>query len=133
MKQIEVTIGYRIEDYFSWENGFPRIDTKYVGGKTDNGICYKDLDAWERGGYDDVIYISECDLEEPIHNNCCRWTKPSWLAWVKDTCECEGIPTDDDFIEYIAKCILHECDWQDLSTMLEEIDLYENFVEFNKK
>lgn len=133
MKEIEVTIGYRIEEYFSWENGFPKVYTKYVGGDTDNGICYKDLDAWERGGYDDVIYISEGNLKEPIDNNYGRWTKPSWLAWVRDACECEGIPIDEGFIEYIAECILHECDWQDLSTLLNEIDLYENFVEYKNK
>lgn len=121
MKEIEVTIGNK-------EINTKGEVVKYNGGETDNGICYKDLDAWQKG--EGVIYISEYGLDADDTDE--HWTKKSWLAWVKDACECEGIPTDEDFIEYIAECILHECDWQDLSTMLEEIDLYENFVDFKK-
>ena len=130
MNEIEVTIGYRIEDNFSWENGSPRVGTKYVGGQTENGVCYKDLDAWERGGYDDVIYISEGNLEEPIHNNYGRWTKPSLLAHIRTHIEdCykeesffEEMIADDNFIEMLAYDILCNADWQDLSTLLDDYD-----------
>ena len=130
MNEIEVTIGYRIEDNFSWENGSPRVGTKYVGGQTENGVCYKDLDAWERGGYDDVIYISEYNLEEPIHNNYGRWTKPSLLAHIRTHIEdyykeesfFDEMIADDKFIEMLAYDILCNADWQDLSTLLDDYD-----------
>ena len=130
MNTIKATIGERIEDYFSWENGFPKVYTKYVGGQTDNGVCYKDLDAWKRGGYDDVIYISEGDLEEPIHNNYGRWTKPSLLAHIRTHIEdyykeenfFDEMIADDKFIEMLAYDILYNADWQDLSTLLDDYD-----------
>lgn len=130
MNEIKATIGHRIENYFSWENGYPNIYTKYVGGQTENGVCYKDLDAWERGGYDDVIYISEYNLEEPTHNNYGRWTKPSLLAHIRGHIEdyykeesffVEMI-ADDKFIEMLAYDILYNADWQDLSTLLDDYD-----------
>ena len=130
MNEIEVTIGNRIEEYFSWENGFPKVYTKYVGGETDNGVCYKDLDAWKRGGYDDVIYISEGNLEEPIDNNYGRWTKPSLLAHIRGYIEdyykeedfFDEMIADDNFIEMLAYDILYNADWQDLSTLLDDYD-----------
>ena len=130
MNEIEVTFGHRIEDYFSWENGFPKVYTKYVGGQTDNGVCYKDLAAWVRGGYDDVIYISEGNLEEPIHNNYGRWTKPSLLAYIRTHIEdyykeedfFDEMIGDDKFIEMLAYDILCNADWQDLSTLLDDYD-----------
>lgn len=131
MNEIEVTIGYRVNNVLDWNNTFPTVHTKYVGGVTDNGVCYKDLEAWERGGYDDVIYISEGNLEEPIHNNYCRWTKPSLLAHIRTHIEYyykeesffEEMIADDKFIEMLAYDILYNADWQDLSTLLDD---YEN-------
>lgn len=133
MKTINATIGQRIEDFFLWEKGFPKVVTKYIGGETDNGVCYKDMDAWERGGYDDIIYISEYELQDEDCRYIGAWTKPSLLAWVRDLCEGVGLPIDEEFVEYIALCALQNCDWQDLSTYLNEIDLIENFAEFMKK
>lgn len=131
MNKIEVTIGYRVNNILDWNNTFPTLYTKYVGGQTENGVCYKDLDAWERGGYDDVIYISEGNLEEPIHNNYCRWTKPSLLAHIRTHIEYyykeesffNEMIADDKFIEMLAYDILYNADWQDLSTLLDD---YEN-------
>lgn len=131
MNEIEVTIGYRVNNILDWNNTFPTLYTKYVGGQTENGVCYKDLDAWERGGYDDVIYISEGNLEEPIHNNYCRWTKPSLLAHIRTHIEYyykeesffNEMIADDKFIEMLAYDILYNADWQDLSTLLDD---YEN-------
>ena len=41
MDKIEVTIGYRVNNILDWTDTFPKVYTKYVGGQTDNGICYK--------------------------------------------------------------------------------------------
>lgn len=135
MKKIEVTIGFK---YVDDNDNVVKIGTDF----TNNGYCYKDLSAWEKN--EGIIYAPEYAFEDAFgdaddNGNFIegeelkeQWTRKSWLEWVKNACESEGIPADEDFIEYIAECILHECDWQDLSTMLEEIDLYENFVEFKK-
>ena len=130
MNEIKVTIGYRINNILEWTDTFPKVYTKYVGGQTENGVCYKDLDAWERGGYDDVIYISEYNLEEPIHNNYGRWTKPALLAHIRTHIEdyykeedfFDEMIADDKFIEMLAYDILCNADWQDLSTLLDDYD-----------
>ena len=131
MNTIKATIGERIEDFFLWNKGqFPRVVTKYIGGETGNGICYKDLEAWERGGHDDIIYISEGCLDDEDCRYQGAWTKPHLLAWVRMKCEENDIPIVEEFVEHIALRVLHECDWQDLSTMIEEIDMEENYNYF---
>ena len=136
MNEIEVTIGYRVNNIIDWTDTFPKVYTKYVGGQTENGVCYKDLDAWERGGYDDVIYISEGNLEEPIHNNYGHWTKPSLLAHIRTHIEdyykeesffAEMI-ADDKFIEMLAYDILYNADWQDLSTLLDDYEYNNDWI-----
>lgn len=99
----------------------------YIGGITDNGECYKDEDAWKNGG---VIYIGEYQLID-LDNGSNRdelWTKENWLKWVADEVANtigEGCPKE--FIEYLAECVWQECDWQDLSTLLCEIDINESY------
>lgn len=120
MKKIETTIGYRVIENDTIE---------YFGGQTDNGECYKDLDAWENGT--GVIYISEYGLQCDTLDD--AWTRETWLEWVKDTLLKEEYENwNDDFVEYLAEIILYECDWQDLSTLLNEIDIYEEISFFNK-
>lgn len=127
MESIKVTIGEKIENFFYWEKGFPNIITKYIGGETENGICYKDLSAWERGGYDDIIYISDYDLKEPIHNNYGRWTKPSLLAFIRTKCEELDLLIDENFIEEIAFSLLKKSNGECLSKELNKIDLIDEF------
>lgn len=123
MKKINVNIGAKL----CTDNG---QTFGYFGDYTDNGYCYKDLDAWDNGNEDDIIYISEAEFEDfDVDDNNC-FTKQTWLDWVKVECEREGLPYDKEFVEYIALSILQECDWQCLSTLLNEIDLIENFNEF---
>ena len=69
MNKIEVTIGYHVNNILDQSDTFSKVYTKYVGSQTDNGVCYKDLDAWKRGGYDDVIYISEGNDEMIADDN----------------------------------------------------------------
>lgn len=89
-----------------------------IGEATDNGICYKDLDAWYVGNPDeDIIYIGEYELEHIVPREC--WTKTSWLFWVKETVK-DIIPDiTNEELEYIAYNVLLICDWQELSTELE--------------
>lgn len=109
MKRIEATIGYREET----ENG-----VNYFGDRTNNGECYKDLSAWENGT--GVIYIGEYALNDKDESS--YWTKEEWIKWVKDSVEdCDIF--DIDFIEYLAHNILYVCDWQELSSYLEGVDI----------
>ena len=126
MERIETTIGY-IEIY---DGGF----RSYVGDSTDNGECFKDMSAWERGGYDDILYISENNLKaRTLGEDNCAWTKPHLLACVRAEVEAVGLPVDEEFVERIAYYILQVCDWQDLSVKLAEIDLIEEFEYFMEK
>lgn len=129
--KIETTIGYKEVA----ENG---VET-YFGDYTDNGQCYKNLQAFENGL--GVIYISEGDLEGGKCNslNANLWTRASWIEYVREKCEDElgserihEITDEYDYFDFIETCalsILHDCDWQDLSTLLEEHLQYGEYFE----
>lgn len=71
------------------------------------------------------------------------WTRDSWTKWVREYIQHEHayrnepdvneMIADTNFIEYLALCILQTADWQDLSTLLVEIDVYENWIEWKNK
>ena len=94
------------------------VNGRYEGGRTDNGWCYKSAEAWETGV--GIIYICEAAINEGEADG---WTKKEWLDYTKDavrqSCE-SNIWTDDGFIEYIARNILENAEWEDLSTRLTE-------------
>ena len=116
MKTIEVACGY-IEEL---DNGV-RL---YYGGRTDNGTCFKDYEAWNRG--EGIIYISEGELEDiAAENNSPQWTRESWEREVADELEMDGYPKEmwssKEFVSALAFYVLVICDWQDLSTFLNEM------------
>ena len=117
MSEIKVDCGYRIED-----NG----TIEYIGGQTDNGMCYKDISAWKNGN--GIIYISEYELEDLENgiNHTDLWTRETWLAWVEEHLKGNDLYYKNGCAEYIASIVLEECDWQCLSTLLEEIDIEED-------
>ena len=136
----EVTIGFK---EVNPTNG---VET-YFGDYTDNGMCYKDEKAFESGL--GVIYIAECELDDKDcdSRNTTLWTRTTWVEYVRDKFVnsfkdkiheiegCDFMP----FIEYCALSILQDCDWQDLSTLLEEHLMYGDYyfetmwVDFLKK
>jgi hypothetical protein len=117
---------------------------QYVGEQTENGICYKNLSAWEQNN--GVIYISEYELEDYNNGDVKHedlWTKESWTKWVRDfiydnyknETDVDKMLADNKFIEQIAFDVLQNADWQDLSTLLNEYDyngewLYDNWEEW---
>lgn len=125
MKQHNVTCGFYTED----ENG-----KSYYGGSTDNGECYKDLSAWEKG--EGVIYISEYQLIDLANGTAEQhelWTKETWIEWVKDEITSYLYTEEyisDEFVEYIALCILELADWQDLTTLFNELE-QTDWLEYN--
>lgn len=129
--KIEVTIGYK-------EVAPNGVET-YFGDETEQGQCYKNLQAFENGL--GVIYIGEYELEE---GNCestnpTLWTRSSWIEYVKQKCEDDlgkekihEISDEGDYFDFIETCalsILQDCDWQDLSTLLEEHLQYGDWFE----
>ena len=116
--------------YWTIENG----NKKYFGDNTDNGMCYKNLSAWHENNTD-VIYISEYQLLDLCSGKVEEselWTKESWLEWVRDEVEyyLDDVNITDSFIEYVAYDVLELADWQDLTTLLNEIDLDDLYNEF---
>lgn len=128
-KQIEVECGrYYIDD-----NGI----CHYEGDSTANGWCYKDYSAWRNNN--GVIYIGEYELEDSFTKNvedCNFWTKESWINWVRETIKdyysdvpiIDEILADNDFISDLAYDCFDRCDWQDLTTMFNELDYNDDWV-----
>ena len=125
MNKIYVTIGYKVV-----EDGKP---TRYYGDQTDNGVCYKDLDAFKDNS--DLCYIPECDLlndwEADLNLPNLRYSlgyaREDILNLAREYVVYEDIPVDEDFVEYIAECALQNVDWQGIGTYLNEIDIYETW------
>ena len=102
----------------------------YHGGQTDNGWCFKDYKAWEEGK--GIIYISEYQLQD-IENGEDEpsWTRELWEQEVAERLSCEypeEIWSNKEFVSALAFYVLMICDWQDLTTFLEEMT-YGNDIE----
>ena len=104
----------------------------YELDQSDNGMCYKDLSAWESGK--GIIYIPESEginyggfIPEDEVDCICAWTKETWLEFVREVImhhnyeEIATLSAEDKelLIEFVAYNCLCECDWQELSTELE--------------
>ena len=112
----------------------------YHGEYGENGLYYKDLNAWNTNK--GVIYISEGDLDDianEMGDDTNLWTKESWVAWVKEhitinyqdeDCYQEMIECTE-FIESLAYDCLYNADWQDLSTLLNDYDYNDDWVMTN--
>jgi hypothetical protein len=120
MCKVDVTIGYK--------EIITEKEIKYFGGETNNGMCYKDLDAWKNKK--GVIYIPEYGLTDngKVDIDDC-WYSQEWMNFVKETIENYDI-YDENFSKHMAEIILQECDWQDLSTKLQELDIEEEYGYF---
>lgn len=120
----DVTIGQIVFDDFEILG--------YELDQSDNGMCYKDISAWDKG--EGIIYIPESEginyggfIPEDEVDCICAWTKDTWLEYVKEVVEhhnYEEIATlsaedKELLIEWVAENCLYECDWQELSTGLE--------------
>lgn len=130
----EVTIGQIVYD----DNDILGYELDYSG----EGMCYKDLSAWDKG--EGIIYIPESEGINyggfiPIDEieRICAWTKDNWLEFVREVIEhhnYEQIATlsvedKELLIPYIAHNALCECKYQELSHYLEECDWEDNIEE----
>lgn len=95
----------------------------YYGGPTFNGECFKDYKAWEEGK--GIIYISEyqlIDIENGMDD--ASWTRELWEQEVAERLSQEypeEIWSNKEFVSALAYYVLMICDWQDLTTILEEM------------
>ena len=109
MKRIDVTCGYREE--------YPNGDIYYYGGETEQGVVYKDMEAWQTG--EGVCYIGEHEFEKGW---CCvNYESNTRNDIIADMAE--YLPgCDVKFIEQRAEYMLQACDWECLTTMMMDID-----------
>lgn len=126
----------------------------HCGDTTSNGVCFKDKHAWNTGK--GIIYVGEYGLTDGIlcedemdNDSQTFWTRKNWIEWVRDYIKASYKDTEEDgfkvddlvrdngYIEYISENILDMCDWQDLSTMLNELDdddfFYENWISYKER
>lgn len=127
MKNIVANIGYREE----CGNG----EIRYRGGQSDNGWCYKDMDAFKNGV--GVCYIGEYSLGDIERNeDAILWTYEMLINEVRETLEREypkEMYSNEKFIEFLTESVLETCDWQEPSTYLLELtyddSIYEMFAD----
>lgn len=111
MERIAVTCGFKEIA----EDG----TIKYIEDSTDNGYCYKDMDAWKSGV--GVIYISEAEFEglaDMTMDIDDLYTRESWIDEVVRYFGENTYPRA--FYEYFAECVLQTVDWQCLTTLMSE-------------
>lgn len=126
INKVIVTCGYREE--------YPDGTIKYYGGETDNGVCYKDLDAWNSG--EGVCYLCEGDfLEQDNDDN--EWvfalgsdsSFPNTRDDIMDLMSEYLAGCDVKLIEQCAEYALETCDWQCLDTLMGEANWEEEVRE----
>ena len=125
----------------------------YEGGQTDQGVVYKDTEAFRTGV--GVCYISEFALEE-LHENIADWearyensdmtdeeywtaredilsafgeTRQSIIDQVREAFEDDYMLTEEQ-IEYLAECALNEADWSCITTVITNDYWIDDAIDF---
>lgn len=144
MERIEKDYGYMLKD----KTGV----TYYHGGSTDNGVVYKDYEAFKSGV--GICYISEYGLED-LENKLdeldqrkrfltgeeylaeraeilehCGETRQSILAQVREAFGDDYMLTDGQ-VEYFAGDVFELADWASVATYLAENFDLDDLIEFD--
>ena len=144
MERIEKDYGYMLKD----KTGV----TYYHGGSTDNGVVYKDYEAFKSGV--GICYISEYgleDLEEKLGEldqrkqflsgeeylaeraeilEHCGETRQSIIDQVRDAFGNDYMLTDEQ-VEYFASDVFQLADWACIATYLAENFDLDDLIEFD--
>jgi len=144
MERIEKDYGYMLKD----NSGV----TYYHGGCTDNGVVYKDYEAFKTGN--GICYISEYeleDLEDKLEElgrrkkwltaedylaerkkilEECGETRQSIIDQVRDAFGDDYLLTDEQ-VEYFAEDVFELADWACISTYLAENFNLDDLIEFD--
>ena len=144
MERIEKDYGYMLKD----KTGV----TYYHGGSTDNGVVYKDYEAFKSGV--GICYISEYDLEDledkldeldqrkqfltgeeylaeraEILEHCGE-TRQSIIDQVRDAFGDDYMLTDEQ-VEYFASDVFQLADWACIATYLVENFEIDDLIQFD--
>ena len=137
MKTIEATIGYRE----IMDNG----EVRYYAGNGDEGLCYKDNEAFNKG--EGVCYIREamfCDdfgdagreyVTDADLTDCDNYTRAQIEQSVREYFEDDEFANKQaerypDFIKNTAQVIFNEAEWQGVDIMLNELNWDEDLKHF---
>jgi hypothetical protein len=144
MERIEKDYGYMLKD----KTGV----TYYHGGSTDNGVVYKDYEAFKSGV--GICYISEYgleDLEDKLDElgqrkqfltgeeylaeraeilEHCGETRQSIIDQVRDAFGDDYMLTDEQ-VEYFASDVFQLADWASIATYLAENFDLDDLIEFD--
>lgn len=128
-KRIDVTIGYKIV-----EDGKP---TRYFADQTSEGMCYKDLDAYNNN--DDICYIPECEFDgegwSVEYREGLGYAREEIIQIIEDEIDCnfEDIPRCEAFATNIADYIVEEVNWETIGVAVERIDFDEEWANYQIK
>lgn len=128
-KRIDVTIGYKIV-----EDGKP---TRYFADQTSEGMCYKDLDAYNNN--DDICYIPECEFDgegwSVEYRDGLGYTREEVIKIIEDEIDWnfEDIPRCEAFATNIADYIVAEVDWETIGVAVERVDFDEEWANYQTK
>lgn len=115
---------------------------------TNNGIVYKNEIAF-LNAHNEVCYIAECgfedfhkedidcftltlndnEIERGIESGSIS-THNSIIEDIKNLCEYYKIPKVRNFMEYMAHTAIEMCDWQCISTWLNELDMEQEYADW---
>jgi hypothetical protein len=122
-KRINVTIGFKIV-----EEGKP---TWYFAEQTPEGMCYKDLDAYNNG--DDICYIPECGFDGEgwgvEYRDGLGYTREEILQIIEDELDWNypDVPECKEFTQLEADCVFHIVNWETIGVAVERIDFDEEW------
>ena len=128
-KRIDVTIGYKIV-----EDGKP---TRYFADQTSEGMCYKDLDAYNNN--DDICYIPECEFDgegwSVEYREGLGYTREEVIKIIEDEIDWnfEDIPRCEAFATNIADYIVAEVNWETIGVAVERVDFDEEWANYQIK
>lgn len=128
-KRIDVTIGYKIV-----EDGKP---TRYFADQTSEGMCYKDLDAYNNN--DDICYIPECEFDgegwSVEYREGLGYTREEVIKIIEDEIDWnfEDIPRCEAFATNIADYTIEYVSWESIGVAVGRVDFDEEWANYQIK
>lgn len=128
-KRIDVTIGYKIV-----EDGKP---TRYFADQTSEGMCYKDLDAYNNN--DDICYIPECEFDgegwSVEYREGLGYTREEVIKIIEDEIDWnfEDIPRCEAFATNIADYTIEYVSWESIGVAVGRVDFDEEWANYQTK
>ena len=122
-KRIDVSVGFKIV-----EEG---KDTWYFAGSVGEGMCYKDIKAYECNS--DICYIPECEFNGEgwgiEYRERLGYTAEEIEGIIEGELDWnyEDVPRCDDFTKYIARSVFDSIEGESIGVFLDRLDLNEEW------